>query len=75
VAGLSVLGIPEWAIPALAQSETRALHRHTCRFSDGYGRRQAHHDVRKIDGPFTPKDRSSRRSITAILKSTRQRFA
>ena len=57
VAGLSVLGIPEWAIPALAQSETLVP------FTDipadfptvtAADRRII--DVRKIDGPFTPKD-------------------
>jgi hypothetical protein len=29
-------------------------------------------DIRKIDGPFTPKDRPSRRSITATRKWTRR---
>ena len=57
VAGLSVLGLPEWAIPALAQSETLVP------FTDipadfptvtAADRRII--DVRKIDGPFTPKD-------------------
>jgi DMSO/TMAO reductase YedYZ molybdopterin-dependent catalytic subunit len=57
VAGLSVLGIPEWALPALAQSETLVP------FTDipenfptitAADRRII--DVRKIDGPFTPKD-------------------
>jgi len=57
VAGLSVLGIPEWALPALAQSETLVP------FTDipenfptvtAVDRRII--DIRKIDGPFTPKD-------------------
>jgi DMSO/TMAO reductase YedYZ molybdopterin-dependent catalytic subunit len=57
VAGLSVFGLPEWAIPALAQSETLVA------FTDipesfptvtGPDRRII--DIRKIDGPFTPKD-------------------
>ena len=57
VAGLSVLGIPEWALPALAQSETLVP------FTDipenfptitAADRRII--DIRKIDGPFTPKD-------------------
>jgi DMSO/TMAO reductase YedYZ molybdopterin-dependent catalytic subunit len=57
VAGLSVLGIPEWALPVLAQSETLVP------FTDipenfptitAADRRII--DVRKIDGPFTPKD-------------------
>src|SRR5438477_4798858 len=57
LAGLSVFAIPEWALPALAQGETlvpftdlpanvtrtRAPDRRTF-------------DIRKIDGPFTPKD-------------------
>jgi DMSO/TMAO reductase YedYZ molybdopterin-dependent catalytic subunit len=57
VAGLGVLRIPEWALPALAQGETPVP------FTDmpqnfplttGPDRRII--DVRKIDGPFTPKD-------------------
>src|SRR5712691_8787307 len=57
VAGLSVLGIPEWALPSLAESEVLVP------FTDmpesfptttGPDRRII--DVRKIDGPFTPKD-------------------
>src|SRR5215510_13969477 len=56
VAGLSTLGWPEWILPALAQGET------VVPFTDlpdqfpaaAVDRRQT--DVRKIDGPFTPKD-------------------
>jgi DMSO/TMAO reductase YedYZ molybdopterin-dependent catalytic subunit len=57
VAGLSVLGIPEWALPVLAQGETLVP------FTDipesfptitAADRRII--DIRKIDGPFTPKD-------------------
>jgi DMSO/TMAO reductase YedYZ molybdopterin-dependent catalytic subunit len=56
VAGLGALGIPEWALPALAQGEVLVP------FTDlpetfpapTVDRRQL--DVRKIDGPFTPKD-------------------
>ena len=57
VAGLSVFGIPEWALPALAATETLVP------FTDipenfptvtGPDRRII--DIRKIDGPFTPKD-------------------
>jgi DMSO/TMAO reductase YedYZ molybdopterin-dependent catalytic subunit len=57
VAGLSVFGLPEWAVPALAQGETLVP------FTDipetfptvtAVDRRII--DVRKIDGPFTPKD-------------------
>ncbi len=57
MAGLSVLGIPDWALPVLAQGETLVP------FTDmpqsfptvtGVDRRIL--DIRKIDGPFTPKD-------------------
>jgi DMSO/TMAO reductase YedYZ molybdopterin-dependent catalytic subunit len=56
-AGLSVFGVPEWALPAMAQGETLMP------FTDvpdnvqtvtGADRRII--DIRKIDGPFTPKD-------------------
>src|ERR1700686_1275744 len=57
MAGLRVLGIPDWAIPVLAQGETLVP------FTDmpqsfptvtGVDRRII--DIRKIDGPFTPRD-------------------
>jgi DMSO/TMAO reductase YedYZ molybdopterin-dependent catalytic subunit len=56
VAGLGVLGMPEWVLPALAQGEVLVP------FTDlpetfpapTVDRRQL--DVRKIDGPFSPKD-------------------
>jgi DMSO/TMAO reductase YedYZ molybdopterin-dependent catalytic subunit len=56
VAGLGVLAMPEWVLPALAQGEVLVP------FTDlpetfpapTVDRRQL--DVRKIDGPFTPKD-------------------
>jgi len=57
VPGLAILGIPNWAIPALAQGETEAP------FTDlpeniewvrGADRRLT--DIRRIDGPFTPAD-------------------
>jgi DMSO/TMAO reductase YedYZ molybdopterin-dependent catalytic subunit len=57
VAGLSVFGIPEWAFPALAETEALVP------FTDipenfplvtAPDRRII--DIRKIDGPFTPKD-------------------
>ena len=57
VAGLSVLGIPEWAIPALAQGETPVT------FTDVPDPLNTTPtpitrfvDIRKIDGPFTPRD-------------------
>lgn len=58
LAGLSVFGLPEWVLPALAQGETPVP------FADwpenfnptpAADRRLL--DVRTIDGPFTPKDR------------------
>jgi DMSO/TMAO reductase YedYZ molybdopterin-dependent catalytic subunit len=56
VAGLGVLGLPEFVLPALAQGETLVP------FTDlpetfpapAADRRQL--DIRKIDGPLTPKD-------------------
>jgi DMSO/TMAO reductase YedYZ molybdopterin-dependent catalytic subunit len=56
VAGMSALGVPDWVLPALAQGETLVP------FTDlpdtfpasTADRRQF--DVRKIDGPFTPRD-------------------
>jgi DMSO/TMAO reductase YedYZ molybdopterin-dependent catalytic subunit len=56
VAGLSALGVPDWALPALAQGETLVP------FTDlpanfpapGVDRRV--YDIRTIDGPLTPKD-------------------
>jgi DMSO/TMAO reductase YedYZ molybdopterin-dependent catalytic subunit len=55
-AGLSALGVPEWALPALAQGEVPVP------FTDlpetfpapGVDRRQL--DIRTISGPLTPKD-------------------
>ena len=56
VAGLSALGIPDWLLPALAQSEV------VIPFTDlpatfpapAIDRRT--YDLRRINGPFTPKD-------------------
>ena len=57
MSGLGVLGIPNWAIPALAQGETEVP------FTDlpekiewvrGADRRLT--DIRRINGPFTPAD-------------------
>ncbi|PYS30850.1 MAG: hypothetical protein DMG11_03620 [Acidobacteria bacterium] len=56
-AGLSVLGIPEWALPALAQGETLVPFTDipaNANFTPAPDRRTF--DLRKIDGPFTPKD-------------------
>jgi DMSO/TMAO reductase YedYZ molybdopterin-dependent catalytic subunit len=55
-AGLGVLGVPEWVLPALAQGETLVA------FSDVPDNLPAPrpdtrvYDIRKIDGPLTPKD-------------------
>jgi DMSO/TMAO reductase YedYZ molybdopterin-dependent catalytic subunit len=56
-AGLSVLGIPEWALPALAQDETVVPFNdfpQTFNANPAPDRRLL--DVRTIDGPFTPID-------------------
>jgi DMSO/TMAO reductase YedYZ molybdopterin-dependent catalytic subunit len=57
LAGLSALGLPEWALPALAQGETLVPFTdlpETINTTPGPDRRTL--DIRKIDGPFTPKD-------------------
>src|SRR5881296_4156939 len=57
LAGLSVFGIPEWALPALAQGETVVPFTDlpaNANFTPAPDRRTF--DIRKIDGPFTPKD-------------------
>src|SRR4051794_32533397 len=55
LAGLSALGLPEWALPALAQGETLVP------FTDSAAEVNTNPaadrrivDTRKIDGPFTP---------------------
>ena len=57
IAGLGVLGLPEWALPALAQGETRVPFTDlpaNVNFAPAPDRRLV--DIRKIDGPFTPRD-------------------
>jgi DMSO/TMAO reductase YedYZ molybdopterin-dependent catalytic subunit len=57
MAGLGVLGIPEWALPVLAQSETLVPFTDippNTNFTPAVDRRTF--DIRKIAGPFTPKD-------------------
>lgn len=57
MAGLGVVGVPEWAFPALAQGET--LMEFTDVSDDVQWIRDAERriiDVRRIDGPFTPRD-------------------
>ena len=58
VAGLSVFGIPEWALPALAAGETLVPFTDipaNANFTPAADRRNL--DIRTIDGPFTPKDK------------------
>ena len=57
LAGLGALGIPEWALPALAQGETLVPFTDlpaTVTTNPAPDRRII--DIRNIDGPFTPKD-------------------
>ena len=57
LAGLGVLGIPEWALPALAEGETLVPFTdlpENMNLTPAADRRTL--DIRKIDGPFTPKD-------------------
>lgn len=57
LAGLGVFGIPEWALPALAQSETLVPFTdlpENINLTPTADRRLL--DIRRIDGPFTPKD-------------------
>jgi len=56
LAGLGALGIPEWALPVLAQTETIVPFADApATFPAGRGETRQF-DVRTIDGPFTPKD-------------------
>jgi DMSO/TMAO reductase YedYZ molybdopterin-dependent catalytic subunit len=58
VAGLGILGIPEWALPALAQGETLVPFTDipdNVKWETPPDRRLL--DLRTIDGPFTPKDK------------------
>jgi DMSO/TMAO reductase YedYZ molybdopterin-dependent catalytic subunit len=58
LAGLTAFGIPDWALPALAQSETLVPFTdipENVRWETPPDRRLL--DVRTIDGPFTPKDK------------------
>src|SRR3954468_21774958 len=57
-AGLGVFGIPEWALPALAQGETVVTFTdipENVRWETPPDRRML--DVRTIDSQFTPKDK------------------
>src|SRR5262245_44174229 len=57
LAGLSMIGAPEWALPALAQDETLVPFTdlpENIDLNPTVDRRLI--DIRKIDGPFAPKD-------------------
>jgi DMSO/TMAO reductase YedYZ molybdopterin-dependent catalytic subunit len=57
LAGLGVVGLPEWVLPALAQGETIVPFTDlppTVNFGTNGERRT--YDIRKIEGPLTPKD-------------------
>src|SRR5207245_9179508 len=57
-AGLGVLGVPEWALPALAQGETLVPFTDipdNVRWATPPDRRLL--DVRTTEGPFTPPDK------------------
>ena len=57
LAGLTAFTFPEWALPALAQGETIVPFTDipaNTNFAAAVDRRTL--DIRKIDGPFTPKD-------------------
>jgi DMSO/TMAO reductase YedYZ molybdopterin-dependent catalytic subunit len=56
-AGLTILGIPEWALPALAQSETLVPFTDAPPTFPAPGPVNRQYDVRTIDGPFTPADK------------------
>jgi DMSO/TMAO reductase YedYZ molybdopterin-dependent catalytic subunit len=56
-AGIGVLGVPGWVLPALAQGETLVPFTdlpETVNVAPAADRRVL--DIRKIDGPFTPRD-------------------
>ena len=58
LAGLGILGVPEWALPALAQGEMLVPFTD---IPDDFGRQAPGAtfrilDIRTIDGPYTPKD-------------------
>src|SRR4030095_11744936 len=56
VAGLGVFGVPEWALPALAQGEELVPFTDLPeKFPQAGGERRIL-DIRKIDGPFTAID-------------------
>ena len=56
-AGLSMLGIPEWALPALAQGDTLVPFTDAPPTFPAPGPVNRQYDVRTIDGPFSPADK------------------
>src|SRR6266446_6414664 len=56
VMGLGALGIPEWALPALAQSEVIVAFADQPATLPAAAADRRTYDIRTIDGPFTPKD-------------------
>ena len=56
-AGLGMLGIPEWALPVLAQSDTLVPFTDAPPAFPAPGPVNRQYDIRTIDGPFTPADK------------------
>jgi DMSO/TMAO reductase YedYZ molybdopterin-dependent catalytic subunit len=56
VAGLTAMGIPDWVLPALAQGDTIVPFTDMPPNFPAPTADRRTFDVRKIDGPFTPKD-------------------
>lgn len=56
VAGLAALGIPEWALPALAQGDAIVPFTDMPATFPAPTADRRTFDLRRIDGPFTPKD-------------------
>ena len=73
VAGLGVLGFPEWALPALAQGETIVPFTdlpESINLTPTPDRRII--DIRNINGVFTSRDQFFTTSTMAIRTSTRR---
>jgi DMSO/TMAO reductase YedYZ molybdopterin-dependent catalytic subunit len=56
-AGLGMLGMPEWALPALAQGDTLVPFTDAPPNFPAPGPVNRQYDIRTIDGPFTPADK------------------
>ena len=56
VAGLGALGLPEWALPVLAQGEVLVPFTDLPETFPAATADRRQFDIRKIDGPLTPKD-------------------